>query len=46
MKCKDCEQSFLVKSKNCEDILLCLVGEKPEVINMKYYEDEDGCEGI
>ena len=47
MLCKDCKESFLVVCKECKaKTLICLVNEKPEVINSKYYEDEEGCEGM
>jgi len=49
MKCKDCGAGFLVKPKDldCKNkIVICLVAGEPEVIATKYWEDEDGCEGV
>lgn len=47
MLCKDCSMGHKLNCLNCgKEIIICVVDGDPEVINNKYWEDEEGCEGI
>ncbi len=46
MNCKDCSAGHKLICLDCgEPIIVCTAGDV-EMVALKYWEDEDGCQGI
>jgi len=47
MLCKDCSAGYKLQCLECgKQVIVCIVDANPEIILNKYWEDEEGCEGI
>ena len=46
MKCKDCSAGHKLTCLDCGKPIIVCTSESPEIIAIKYWEDEDGCQGI
>lgn len=48
MMCKDCKVGYKFDCFSCgEEVIICLATpQRPELINSKYWKDEEGCQGI
>ena len=47
MMCKDCSMGYKLNCLHCgKEIIVCTVDSEPEIINNKYWEDNDACDGV
>ena len=47
MLCKDCSVGYKLNCLSCgAEVIVCVADGVPEILNNKYWEDEEGCEGM